>query len=76
MMDLKKLKPLYTAFLHGIKLSEYGMGMKFDKGRLAVEQNSHTSKIVNVYIIHDLDAWPKILLTNFTTKSCCLVQLV
>ena len=26
-----KLKPLYTAFLHSIKLSEYRMRIKYDK---------------------------------------------
>ena len=26
-----KLKPLYTAFLHNIKLSEYRIRIKFDK---------------------------------------------
>ena len=29
-----KLKPLYTAFLHSIKLSEYRIGLKFDKDPL------------------------------------------
>ena len=38
------LKPLYTSFLHSIKLSGY----KFDKGPLAVEQNNYATKIVNV----------------------------
>ena len=33
-----KLKPLYTAFLHGIKLSGYKMRIKFQKDPLAVEQ--------------------------------------
>ena len=27
-------------------------------------------KIVNVYIVYDLDHWPKILLRNFTLKNC------
>ena len=44
-----KLKPLYTAFLHSIKLSEYKTGIKFDKDPLAVEQNNYLSKIVNVF---------------------------
>ena len=60
-----KLTPLYTAFLHSIKLSEYRIGMKFDKDPLAVEQNNSLSKIVNVYIVYDLDAWPR----NPTTIS-------
>ena len=43
-----KLKPLYTAFLHSMKLSGYKMGIKFDKDPLDVEQNNFASKIVNV----------------------------
>ena len=35
-----KLKPLYTAFLHIIKLSGYKMGTKFDKDPLALEQDN------------------------------------
>ena len=38
------------------------MGIKFDKDPLAVEQNSYVTKIVNIYIVYELDAWPKILL--------------
>ena len=51
-----KLTPLYTTFLNSIKLSEYRIGIKFDKDPLAVEQNNYFSKIVNVYILYDLDA--------------------
>ena len=36
-----KLKPLYTTFLHSIKLSEYRIEMKFDKDPLAVKQNNY-----------------------------------
>ena len=43
-----KLKPLYTAFLHRIKLSGYKMGIKFGKYPLTVEQNNYLTKIVNV----------------------------
>ena len=32
-----KPKQLYTAFLHSIKLSEYKIGTKFDKGSFTVE---------------------------------------
>ena len=42
-----KLKPLYTAFLHSIKLSGYKMGIKFDKDPLAIEENNYASKIVS-----------------------------
>ena len=51
-----KLKPLYTAFLHSIKLYGYKMEVKFDKDLLAVEQNNYLTQIVNVYIIYDLEA--------------------
>ena len=51
-----KLKALYTAFLHSIKLSGYRMGIKFDKNPLAVEQKNHLTKIVNLYIVYNLDA--------------------
>ena len=44
--------------------------MKFGKYPLAVEQNNYLKKIVNVYIVYDLVAWPKILLKIFTLKNC------
>ena len=44
------------------------MGRKFYKDPLAVEQNNYLTKIVNVYIVYNLDAWPKLLLRNFTSK--------
>ena len=46
--------------------------MKLDKDPLAVEQKNYLTKIVNVYIVYDLDAWPKIPLRNFTMKNCLL----
>ena len=48
------------------------MGIKFDKDPLAVEQNNYVTKIVNVYSVYDLDAWPKIPLGNFTIKNYLL----
>ena len=44
-----KFKPLYTPFLHSIKLSGYRMGIKSDKNPLAA-----IPKIVNAYIVYDL----------------------
>ena len=35
------------------------MGIKFDKDPLAVEQNNYLTKIVNVYIVYDLECFPK-----------------
>ena len=64
-----KLEPLYPAFLHGIKLSEYKVRIKFDKDRLAVEQTNYATKIVNAYIAYDLDTWPNNPLRIFTLKN-------
>ena len=36
-----KLKPLYTAFLHSIKLSGYRTRIKLDKDSSPVEQNNY-----------------------------------
>ena len=57
-----KLKPLYTAFLHSIKLSEYKIGIKFDKDLLAVKQNNGLTKIANVFIVYEL--------YDFKLKNC------
>ena len=35
------------------------MGIKFDRDPLAVEQKNCASKIVDVYIVYDLDVWPR-----------------
>ena len=64
-----KLNPLYTAFLHNIKFSGYRMGIKFDNDLFAVIQNSYLAKIVNAYIVFDLDAWPKNPTNNFNFKN-------
>ena len=42
-------------FLIQQRLSEYKIGIRFDKDPLAVEQNNYLRKIVNFYIINDLD---------------------
>ena len=44
--------------------------MKFDKDPLAIERNNYLTKILNIYFVYDLDAWPKISLKNFTIKNC------
>ena len=66
-----KFKPLYTPFLHSSKFCEYIVGIKFDKDPLAVEQNNYLMyKIVNVYIVYDLNAWPRYATNNFEFKNC------
>ena len=60
-----KLKPIYTAFLHSKKFSGYKVGVKFDKVPSAVEQNNYVTKIVNTYIVYELNAWQKNPTSNF-----------
>ena len=45
------------------------MGTKFEKDPLAVEQDNHATKVVNSYIVYDLDAWPNNTLKNFKLKN-------
>ena len=68
----------YTAFLHSIKLSGYKVKTKINKDPLAEEQNNDTTKIVNAYIVDDLDTWPNNPLRSFTLKSWlfCVTNIV
>ena len=61
-------------FLYSIKFFGYKIEIKFDKDPLVVEQNKYATKIVNAYIVYELDALPKNSLHNFTLKKllvCC-----
>ena len=44
--------------------------MQFNNIPLVVEQNNYTTKIVNVYIVYDLEYWRKITLRIFELKHC------
>ena len=46
------------------------MGIKYGKGPLAEEQNNYANKVVNVYIVYDLDAWPRNPTNKFKFKNC------
>ena len=56
--------------MHSVKLFEYRIGIKFDKYPLALEQNNYLTKIVNVYIVYDLDTWTKNPTNNSKFKNC------
>ena len=56
--------------MHSIKPFGYGMGIKFDKDPLAVEQNNYVTKIDNVYVVYELDTSSKIPFKNFKLKNC------
>ena len=51
--------------MNSIKLSGYRMGIIFDKDPLAVEKNNYLTKIINVYIVYELNTWPKNPTNNF-----------
>ena len=53
-----------------MKLSGHRMRIKFDKNPLAVEQKNYLAKIINIYIVYDLDTWPKDPTNNFKFKNC------
>ena len=46
------------------------MRIKFDKVLLAVAKCNYLTKIVNVYIVYDLDAWLNEATNNFKFKNC------
>ena len=45
------------------------IAIEFNNTPLATEQSNYV-KIVNAYIVYDLDNWPKVPLRNFTLKNC------
>ena len=55
---------------HYIGKNRNKIGIKFNSTTLAIEQNNFATKIVNVFIIYDLDNWPKNPLRNFAINSC------
>ena len=58
------------AFLPDVKYFSNKIGIQFNNIPLNIEQNNYTTRIVNVYIVCDLDNWPKNPLRNFTLKNC------
>ena len=44
--------------------------LQCDYTPLVVEQNNYAPRTVNVYIVYELDYWPRVQLRNFTLKNC------
>ena len=65
--------PLHGAFMCNIKQFGYEIGLQFNDAPLVIDQNSFTTRILNAYILYDLEKQPKITLKNFTLKIACLV---
>ena len=68
--EYSKLIALRSAFLPNVKYFKNKIGIQFNSTSLVIEQNNYATKIVNVYIIYDLDNWPKKARRNFTSKNC------
>ena len=52
------------------------MKIKFDKDPLAVEQNNYETTLVYVYIVYDLDAWPRNPTTISNLQIAYVAQLI
>ena len=63
-----KLIALHGALLPNVNDFGNKIGIQINNAPLFVEQN-YVSRIVNVYIVYDLDNWPKNPLRNFTQKK-------
>ena len=66
-------------FLEQHKLSECRVGIKLDKDPLTIEHRNYLTKIVNFYIVYDLDAWPrnpsnKVEFKNFLFRPTNIVK--
>ena len=46
------------------------MRIKFNKNHSVLEPSNYLSKIVNIYTVYDLDAWPGNPTNNFKFKNC------
>ena len=63
---------MYTAFQYSIKRSGYKVKMNCNKRPWQLEQNNYAAKVVNAYIVFDLDKWANNPLRNFISKNCLL----
>ena len=70
------LKTLFNLFSPRLKRLGYKVGIKLLNDSLVVENNNYLTKIVNFYIVYDLDYWPRIQFNTFMLMikvSICIV---
>ena len=67
-----KFIALHSSFLPNVKYFRNKIGMQFDNTPLVIEQINYINKIVNLYIVYDLNNWPKTPLGDVTLKNCLL----
>lgn len=62
----KPLHGLVPVIIFGRKIV-----LRFNNGIWTVTQNNnYKTKIINVYIVCELDTWPRVLLLNLALKNC------
>ena len=66
------LKHLRRGFLPQLRYNTGKICVNLDRSPLVLKQNNYSKKIVNAYIVYDLNDWPKVPLRNFTLKNCLL----
>ena len=54
----------------------YRLFLKHDKDTLVVGQSNYATKIVNAYMVYELDRWSKIPFNNFKFKNCFFANTV
>ena len=64
-----KLIGLNDVFLTNVKYFGNKIGIQFHNTTLVIEQINYARKILNVYLVYDLDNWPENPLRNFTLKN-------
>ena len=76
-VSFRKSKWIYhseSKSLHELALVITSLGhkmeLRFSNGVLAVMQNNCKTTIANVYIVYELDTWPRYVLNNFSIKKC------
>ena len=47
--------------------------MQFNNDPLVSDKNNYSIKIVNAYIVYNLDYWTRKLLNNFVLRNCLFV---
>ena len=64
-----KLTPINNDLLPNIVYFNRKLALPFDSAYLIIDQNKCIPKIINVYIVYDLDYWPKGSLRNCTLQN-------
>ena len=65
-----KCLPLHGALMPNANQLAYKIRIQFNSTPLVIVENNFTTKILNAYIVYELDSRPNIFLNNFKIESC------